>query len=332
MKKTHLAILSIVLIIILTGCNIAQAGTPIPLPTSVITIPSPTLFIASPTITTSATVPVPTLTPTTASLPLPVATATTTSGGGIVIVPGEPSGPYAVILVSSSDVLNIRSCPGAGNPVVGSFPATATNVIRTGRSSTVDGNLWLEVQNPGGGNGWVKAAFLTEYLPPAAFCANGSVTNLIAALDSALTTNNGVQLSGLVSPAHGMTVYLWRYGRGITFEQNDARWVFDSTYEHHWGEAPGSGLETVGSFHVSVLPFLQEVFNASYSLTCDSLGTAPQYGLDPWPALYTNVNYYTVFKSGTPGVDLDFRFFLVGVEFVQGQPYVFSLIHFAWEP
>ncbi|MBE3037249.1 MAG: hypothetical protein IMZ62_00315, partial [Chloroflexi bacterium] len=47
---------------------------------------------------------------------------------------------------------------------------------------------------------------------------------------------------------------------------------------------------------------------------------------------YANVNFYTVYKPGTPGVDLDFRYWLVGVEFVQGQPYVFALIHFAWEP
>ncbi len=330
MKKTYLAMPGIVLILVLTGCNLLQTGTPTPTPTTLI-VPSPTLAIASPTFTTAAPVPVPTLTPTT-GVPVPTATATTAGGGGPVIVPGSPSGPYAVILVAMSDVLNIRSAPGAGNPIVGSFPATATNVMRTGPSSTVSGDLWVEVQKPSGGNGWVNSHFLTEYVTPATFCASASVNTLLANLDTALTTNNGVQLSGLVSPAHGMAVYLWRYGNHITFEQDDARWVFDSTYEHNWGEAPGSGLETVGSFKNAVLPYLQEVFNASYSLTCDSLGTAPQYGGEPWPLLYTNVNYYTVFKPGTPGIDLDFRYLLVGVEFVQGQPYVFALIHFAWEP
>ncbi len=330
MKKSYLAMLGIVLILVLTGCIPLLVGTSTPTPTTII-IPSPTLIIASPTFTITTPVSVPTLTPTT-GIPAPTATATTSSGGGPVIVPGLPSGPYGVILVAPGDVLNIRSGPGVGNAITGSFPATATTVMRTGPSSTVSGDLWVEVQKPGGGNGWVNSTFLTEYVAPATFCANASVNNLITNLDTALTTNNGVQLSGLVSPAHGMTVYLWRYGNPIIFEQNDALWVFVSTYEHNWGEAPGSGLETVGSFQGEVLPFLQEVFSASYSLTCDSLGTAPQYGGEPWPVLYTNVNYYTVYKPGTPGVDLDFRYFLVGMEFVQGQPYVFALIHFAWEP
>ena len=81
-----------------------------------------------------------------------------------------------------------------------------------------------------------------------------------------------------------------------------------------------------------VLPKLLDVFNASYSLTCNSLGTAAQYGSEPWPNLYANINYYTTYKPGTPGVDLDWRYWLVGVEYVQGQPYVFGLIHFQWEP
>ncbi|MEW6587136.1 MAG: SH3 domain-containing protein, partial [Nitrospirota bacterium] len=223
MKKIYPTVLGNVLILVLTGCIPFLTGTSTPTPTTII-VPSPTLAIASPTFTT-APLPVPTLTPTTGIL-VPTATATTSSGGGPVILPGAPSGPYAVILVAMSDVLNIRSAPGAGNPIVGSFSATATNVMRTGPSSTVDGDLWVEVQKPSGGNGWVNSHFLTEYVAPAAFCASASVNTLLASLDTALTTNNGVQLSGLVSPRHGMTVYLWRYGNPITFGQDDARWVF----------------------------------------------------------------------------------------------------------
>jgi hypothetical protein len=265
------------------------------------------------------------------SIPLPSPTRTATTGSP-VILPGSPSGPYGVILTAASDILNIRSGAGVSYPVTASFPATATNVMRTGPSTMVGEDFWVEVTKPSGGTGWVNGYYLTEYVAPAVFCGSTAVTNLITKLDTALTTRNGVSLSALTSPAHGISVYLWRYGKSVTFMPDDSRWVFDSTYKHDWGDAPGSGLVTIGSFQVEVLPKLQEVFNASYTLTCNSLGTAPNYGGEPWPVLYTNVNYYTVFKTGTPGVDLDFRFFLVGVEFVSGQPYIFSLIHFAWEP
>jgi hypothetical protein len=322
MKKLLLALPAILILILLSACSLSQPGTPTPLPTPII-IPSPTLFVTSPTPTNTGSAP----TPTTGSLASPSAIPT-----GDSTLPGSPSGPYAVILVAPSDVLNIRSGPGVSNTVIGSFASTTTNIMRTGPSSTADGDLWVQIQDPAGGTGWVNASFLTEYATPAAFCADIRVNNLITSLDGAFTTNNGVQLSALVSPVHGLTVYLWRYGNPITFAASDARWVFDSTFSHSWGKAPGSGLETNGSFHEVVLPDLQDVFNASYSLTCNSLGTAPQYGLAPWPETYANVNYYTVFKPGTPGVDLDWRYWLVGVEYVQDQPYVFALIHFQWEP
>jgi hypothetical protein len=263
----------------------------------------------------------------TASSTTPAATAATSA-----TVPGVASGPYSVILVAPGDVLNIRSAPGTGNPVTGNFAASATNVMRTGPSSAVNGDKWVEVQNPAGGSGWVFGDFLTEYAAPATFCADGRVNTLLTNFGNAFKTSNGEVLASLVSPAHGMTVYQWRYGIAHTFKQSDARWVFGSTFKHNWGAAPGSGMDTIGAFHVAVLPNLLDVFNASYSLTCNSLGTAPQYGSNPWPVEYANVNFYTVYKPGTPGVDLDWRYWLVGVEYVQGQPYIFAVIHFAWEP
>jgi hypothetical protein len=258
----------------------------------------------------------------------PAATTAVTSG----TIPGAPSGPYSVILVSPNDVLNIRSGAGMGSPVSGNFSASATNVMRTGPSSTVNGNQWVQVQNPAGGTGWVFGSYLAEYVAPATFCTDGRVNTLLTNFGNALKTSDGVSLASLVSPAHGMTVYLWRYGIAHTFKQSDARWVFNSTFAHNWGAAPASGLNTIGSFHVAVLPNLLDVFNASYTLTCNSLGTATQYGSNPWPVEYANVNFYTVYKPGTPGVDLDFRYWLVGVEYVQGQPYIFAVIQFAWEP
>jgi hypothetical protein len=243
-----------------------------------------------------------------------------------------PSGPYGVILLAPGDVLNVRTGTGAGYPISGSFAPAAMNVMRTGPSAMADGDLWVQVQNPGGGTGWVNANYLTEYVAPATFCADSRVAPLLNDLGTSFKTSNGGTLASQVSPAHGLTIYLWRYGISHTFKHNDARWVFESTYEHNWGPAPASGLETIGSFHEKVLPFLQEVFNANYSLICDSLGTATQFGSNPWPVEYTNVNFYTVYKPGTPGVDVDFRYWLVGVEYVQGQPSVFAMIHFAWEP
>jgi hypothetical protein len=334
MKKSLACLLiPVALILLLPGCTLSLLGKPSNLPTLPV-MPTTTLQSGTPVSPTptppeaSPTLSLPTITP---GVPLPtiVSQPTPTTGGGL---PGQPSGPYAVINIPAGDVLNFRSGPGVDNPASGSFPAGTTTIMRTGPSANVGDDLWVQVQNPAGGTGWVNAAFLTETVASSFFCSDSRVTVLLDHFGSALINRKGEALASLVSPSHGMTVYLWRYGTPHTFLAKDARWVFDSTFEHNWGEAPGSGLETVGSFQAQVLPFLQEVFFASHTLTCDSLGNAAHYGEHPWPLEYANVNYYTVLKPGSPGVDLDFRYWLVGVEYIQGQPYIFAVIHFAWEP
>lgn len=330
MKKILLALLAILLVTPLSACSLGRLGEPTALPTPAIIVPSPTPIQITPTSSTpsaTATLNLPSVTP-----GGPVSVTLTANPGSGSVVPGTASGPYAVILIAPGDVLNVRTAAGTRSAGTGSLPATQTGIMRTGPSSTVDGDLWVEIQKPSGGTGWVNANYLTEYVAPATFCSDVRVNTLITNLDNTLTSGNGETLSGLVSPTHGIAVYLWRYGNPIVFDREHARWVFESTFSHNWGAAPASGQDTNGSFHEVVLPNLADVFNASYSLTCNSLGTATQYGNTPWPELYSNINYYTVYKPGTPGVDLDWRYWLVGVEYVQGQPYVFALIHFQWEP
>ncbi len=328
MKKTILSLLSLGLLFALTGCSLPLLAASTPIPT-LITIPSPTPRLATPT----AAAPTPTVPTPTVSLPtitpgsVVVPTATTSGIGS-----GSLSGPYGVILVAPGDVLNIHTGAGADYAISGSFSATVTNVMRTGPSSTVEGDLWVQVQNPGGGSGWVNAKYLTEYVAPATFCADARVNTLLTNFGNALKTSGGETLASLVSPAHGMTVRLWRYSDPIIFDRDHARWVFDSTYEHNWGAAPGSGQDAIGAFHVVVLPKWLDVFNAIYTLGCNSVQTGGASYDTSWPALYTNVNYYSLYKPGPTGNELSWRTLLIGVEYVQGQPYVYSVTQMDWEP
>ncbi len=337
MKKNIFSLPALVLLVAIAGCTL-QRGIQAPLPTS-ISIPSTTPLLSTPTtvvptpILPTSTISLPTLSPgpaATSTLPQSTAAIIPTPTTGVV--PGAASGPYGVILVTPGDVLNIRTGAGEGYPVAGSFNSTANNIMRTGASSMVGADLWVQVLNPGGGMGWVNSNFLTEYVTPATFCNDSRISALLLSLGNAFNTSDGAALAAQVSTTHGMTIYLWRQGMPHTFKQADARWVFESTYQHNWGSAPAMGMDTIGSFHDKVLPWLQDVFKSNYTLTCNSLGSAAHYGNDPWPVEYANVNFYTVFKPGTPGIDLDFRYWLVGVEYVQGQPTLFALIHFAWEP
>jgi len=110
--------------------------------------------------------------------------------------------------VAASDVLNVHSAAGTGSSIIGTFAATANNVMRTGPSTSVNNALWVQVFSPGGGTGWVNSAYLTEYVAPASFCADGRVNTLLTNFGNAIKTSNGGSLYSLVSPRHGMAIRL----------------------------------------------------------------------------------------------------------------------------
>jgi hypothetical protein len=75
---------------------------------------------------------------------------------------------------------------------------------------------------------------------------------------------------------------------------------------------------------------MQEVFNAANMETyCDNLTKVFPLS-NPWP--YTNIRYYNLYKPSTTPADLDFRTWLIGFEYIDGQPYLHSLITIPWEP
>lgn len=312
--------------------TIAACAPQQPAPTS---IPFPLFETATPIPTITSTFAIPTSTVATLS---PQSTPTNTPSLSIATSTSQPPvtgiyNPYAVILVNAGDVLNIRSAAGTGFPIVGSLPPTATGVNRTGPEANAGGDRWVEIQNPAGGTGWVNANFLTEQIASPAFCSDTRVSDLLGNLRTALLNSNGGLLESLVSPEHGLALRLWRYGTVANYTPKEAAWAFTSDYVVSWGPAPGSGMETNGTFAEQPLPKLQEVFGANYSLHCNNTLDLATFSLEPWPPEYANLNFYTVYKPGSEQYGgLDWRAWIAGVEYVQGAPKLFALIHFQWEP
>ena len=335
MKRTLVLLAaSMAAILSLNACTLSLAGKPTPLPTQVLlstptalptALPTPGLPIATPAQSQPTLVPGPA-----ASTAIPGVVGATAVPGAIL--PGLPSGPYGVIQVGAGGVLNVHSAPGTGSPVIGNLAATANNVMRTGPSSNINNALWVQVFSPGGGTGWVNSAYLTEYVSPATFCPDARVNSLLNNFGNAVKSSNGGTLYPLVSPVHGMAVRLWRNGSVVVFHQTDAKWIFTSTYAHDWGAAPGSGLHTVGSIHAEVVPKWLDVFNGSYTLSCNVPQTGGASYDTSWPAIYTNVNFYSLYKPGPAGNENSWRTLLIGVEYVQNQPYIFSVTQLQWEP
>jgi hypothetical protein len=314
-------LISLLLILTLSACTQSLAETTAQPPLATVT---PTLSFDTPVPPGTTPAPGETVIP----VPLPSFTPLSQSTPG-----GTPTNLYAVINVFPDDVLNIRSGPGVANPVVGTLQFDQSGLTRTGEQSSVGEAMWVEIQNPNGGTGWVNADFLTEYVPPASFCADARVNTLIENLESAVNASNDDILASLIHSLHGLDVRLWRYGTVANYSIEEAAWVLESEYEVNWGPAPGSGENTLGTFSEAILPKLQEVFGAIYNLHCNDTLNLATFSLEPWPPEYTNINFYTVYKPGTEQYGgLDWRAWTVGVEYVGGEPYLFALIHYQWEP
>jgi photosystem II stability/assembly factor-like uncharacterized protein len=245
--------------------------------------------------------------------------------------PATLAGPYAVVRVALSDVLNIRAGAGASQPLVGSFPSDSISVMRTGLTASADNVTWWEVQNPNGGRGWVNSYYLTEYVSHDIFCADTRIPALIQQLKGSMNQSNGDMFAGLVSPVHGTDVRLWAYGTEVkNYTTTTARTIFTSTEVFQWGSGPVGGTEYgKGTFAQIIQPKVLEVVNAPNMETyCDNLTKAFPLP-NAWP--YPNIRYSNLYKPASAQF-FDYRTWLIGFEYINGQPYLYSMVSIVWEP
>ena len=168
-----------------------------------------------------------------------------------------------------------------------------------------------------------------DYSSHEAFCSDSRIPALIEQLKASVNQSNGDLFASLVSPASGINVHLWAYSSGVNFSTPNASTVFTSTASYQWGGGP-SGTPDVGSFKDLIQPKLLDVLNAPNMETyCDDLTKVFPLS-NPWP--YPNVRYYNLYKPATPGVDFDFRTWLIGFEYIDTQPYLHSMVTIVWEP
>ncbi len=226
----------------------------------------------------------------------------------------------------------MRQSPGTSSTILETLPAHSAGLTLTGKTSDAGGEHWVEINRLPGGTGWVNASYLTEYRPASVFCGDAQATVLLDAFKTAILNKNGEQLAALVSPLHGVTVQYLRGGKTATYTPDKAAWLFTSTYPMDWGLNPASGQDVMGSFHEEVLPKLLDVLSASYTPACNNVQIGGASYTYKWPYEYGNINFYGLYRAGTAGNEQNWRTWLVGIEYVGGKPYLFSLVQLYWEP
>jgi hypothetical protein len=172
----------------------------------------------------------------------------------------------------------------------------------------------------------------TSTAPPVSsnICADPQVTALIDSLKKAVSTGDGPLLASLVSPSSGMDVAFYHNGNVINYDQQHAKFLFETTFEANWGAHPASGEEKIGSFHEVVVPELVKSFGQQYSLHCNEL----KYGGASYPVTFPyNKDFYSIYFPGTEANgNMDWHTWVVGIEYVSGKPYIYALTQFFWEP
>lgn len=249
---------------------------------------------------------------------------------GFIPTPIDLMGPYTVTGIPSDGVLDIRSGAGLSYPVIGSFTTTTNNIMRTTSTTAADGINWVEVQIPGGGTGWVDFRKLTEYVSHDFFCADTRIPVMIEQLKGSMNQSNSDMFATLVSLKSGVSVQAWQRTTPVNLSRNAAMDVFTSAQVYDWGTPEGQGGPAIfGTFAQIVQPKMQEVFNAPNLVTyCDELTNVPN-ATQVWP--YTNVHFYNLYKPGSTAI-LDFRIWLIGFEYINGIPQLYSMEFVIWSP
>lgn len=249
---------------------------------------------------------------------------------GFTPAPVSLTGPYIVTGIPPNSALEIRSGAGLSYPIVGSLPASTNNIMRTPNTTAADGIFWVEVVNPNGGTGWVDFRKLTEYVTHDAFCGDARVPAMIEQLKNSMNQSNGDIFASLVSQKSGVNVHAWQLTTPANFSAASAMDIFTSTQVYDWGMPEGQGSPSItGTFTQVVQPKMLEVFNDPNTVTyCDDL--TPVFNAErSWS--YINIRFYHLYRPSTPG-NLDFRTWLIGFEYLNGAPRLYSMQYVIWAP
>lgn len=234
--------------------------------------------------------------------------------------------PHAVYGLAEGGMLTVRQVAGVSGGESGQLPYDQRGLTLTGNITNLGSSTWVEINRPGGGTGWVRAIDLTQDVPPEAFCTDGRVLVLLEALRTNIAAGDPQGLQGLVSPRHGLTFRFDWWNPEVTVQPEDLPTFWASNDSVNWGTQQAGGVID-GSFKEVVLPRLNEIAGGEVQLGCNEILIGPALREARWPSEYNNVNYYALHRPAeSTGSEYAWTTWLVGVEYVDNQPYVSHLV------
>jgi hypothetical protein len=286
--------------------------------------------------TTPSAVPLTTTTTSTTVAPVTTTTTgpTTTTSEPAQVDPLLQDRLWAVVLVTADDVLNIRSGPGVGNPIVAAAPPTERDLALTGRFETVGSSRWVELASFETG-GWVNSYFLTPQY---------TTQEIDVAMD---TLGRMAELGDLMSTGGDISDPMSRRGLSVIYfddelrhySRADLQTIMSSADVITWSSTgcmacvDRTFAQAVGDTYLSVYDDLP---NDAQTLLDDVLigggGPFPPEAAIPVP--FQNFHFVSFFD---PGDDpdfggLDWWTWLVFFDIEDGQAVIAGMAPAAWAP
>lgn len=251
--------------------------------------------------------------------------------------PPEPTEPvveegpteYAVVWVGADEALKVRETAGITGTVVAELFPTQIGLERTGNTTQLGSSTWIEVRTPSGQAGWVRSWNVTEYVPEDNFCRDGRVLELLEGLEGAVADGDGQALEEIISPNRGLVVRLDPWNPEVLIDQDEAARVFTDPTARDWGTRFAGETLIRGTFAELVAASLIQTLAEGDAPRCNELALGPQGTERSWPIEYANINFYSfLLGPDVTGNPNDWRTWVVGVEYVDGRPYLALLMQF----
>jgi len=268
---------------------------------------------------------VPLGTPLAPSLATDQAEETLLAGGQI------PEGPivYSIFGVPVGGRVLARQPAGISGTVVAELSGDLRDVRLTGQTTPLGSSTWAEIEVPPGGTGWINLWNLTEEVAGAAFCADPRVPALLDSFFTALRTRSGEALAQTISPRRGLVLRHDWWNDEVVIPLSDIGELMRTTEPVAWGVQRGSGAPIVGSFRERLLPELDVLMEGTSTQACNAIQSGETGYPAQWPEEYARLNYVSLFvPTPDPGLVFNWRAWAVGVEYVDGVPFVAILIRY----
>ncbi|MBE9478408.1 MAG: hypothetical protein IMY80_00455 [Chloroflexi bacterium] len=284
-----------------------------------IMVVSISLFVVSCTRTT-----VPLLPTSTAAAGIPLVDPTP-----FVISTFEPSGMYAVVGIPEGEVLFLRNPAGITGSIVEELAYDERGITATGNVANLGSSIWMEIQTPDGSRGWVNSLNMTEDVSQEQFCQDARALMVLDNSLRSIQTQDGDLLSQIVNPRRGLVIRHDWWNPEIIVPAERVPGIFDDRTEIEWGLMSGGEFKIQGSFKDIILPLLEDALMNSPVVECGTVpsGTTSRPAL--WPTEYTSLNYFAIHRPAPEGGNaFDWRTWAFVFEYIDGEPFLTSIIHF----